>query len=54
MLHSLKNLLTCVCIYILAVLGLRCCVQSFSSCDERGLFLVVVHGLLISGASLVA
>ena len=38
----------------LAVLGLHCCVQSFSSCGERGLLFVVVCGLLIAAASLVA
>ena len=37
----------------LAVLGLRCCARAFSSCGERGLFLIVVHGLLIAVASLV-
>ena len=31
----------------LAVLGLCCCAQAFSSCDERGLLFVVVRGLLI-------
>ena len=34
----------------LAALGLRCC----SSCGERGLLFVAVHGLLIAVASLVA
>ena len=38
----------------LSALGLRCCVQSFSSCGERGLLSVVVRGLLIAVASLVA
>ena len=38
----------------LAVLGLCCCVWAFSSCSERGLLFVVVHGLLIAVASLVA
>ena len=39
----------------LAVLGLRCCMQSFSSCGERGrgLLFVAVRGLLIVVASLV-
>ena len=41
-------------IYLLATLGLRCCVQAFSSCGERGLLFVMVHGLLIAVASLVA
>ena len=40
-------------IYLLAVLGLRCCVWAFSSCGEQGLLFVVVHGLLIAVASLV-
>ena len=38
----------------LAALGLRCCVQAFSSCGERGLLFFAVHGLLIAVASLVA
>ena len=38
----------------LAVLGLRCCVQAFSSCGEGGLLFVAVHGLLTAMASLVA
>ena len=36
----------------LAVSDLRCCVWAFSSCGERGLLFVVVHGLLIEVASL--
>ena len=38
----------------LAVLGLHCCTWAFSSCGEWGLLFVVVHGLLIAVASLVA
>ena len=38
----------------LAVLGLRCCVRAFSGCGERELLFVVVCGLLIVVASLVA
>ena len=38
----------------LAALGLRCCTQAFSSCGERGLLFLVVGGLLIAVASLVA
>ena len=38
----------------LAALGVRCCAWPFSSCRERGLLFVVVHGLLIAVASLVA
>ena len=39
---------------LLAVLGLRCCAQAFSSCGEWGLLFVAVRGLLIAVASLVA
>ena len=38
----------------LAVLGLLCCAQAFSSCSEQGLLFVAVRGLLIAVASLVA
>ena len=38
----------------LASLGLCCCVRAFSSCGERGLLFVVVRGLLVAVASLVA
>ena len=38
----------------LAALGLRCCTQAFSSCGERGLLFLMVRGLLIAVASLVA
>ena len=37
----------------LAALGLRCCTRAFSSCGERGLLFVVVHGLLTGVASLI-
>ena len=37
----------------LAVLGLRCCMWTFSSCGERGLLFVPERGLLIAVASLV-
>ena len=40
--------------FYLAALGLRCCTRAFSSCGERGLLFVVVRGLLIAVASLVA
>ena len=46
-----------VLIYVflfLAVLGLCCYAQAFSSCGERGLFLIVVCRLLIAVASFVA
>ena len=36
----------------MAALGLHCCSRALSSCDERGLLFVVVHGLLIAVASL--
>ena len=38
----------------LAVFGLHCCTQAFSSCGEWGLLFVEVCGLLIVVASLVA
>ena len=38
----------------LAVLGLRCCMQAFSSCAEWVYSLVALLGLLVVGASLVA
>ena len=38
----------------LAGLSFRGCVWAFSSCGERGLLFVAVHGLLIAVASLVA
>ena len=41
-------------IYLLAVLGLRCCVQAFSSCSEWGLLFLAMRELLIAVASLVA
>ena len=41
-------------ILFLAALGLCCCVRAFSSCGERGLLFIVVRGLLIVVASLVA
>ena len=33
----------------LAALGLRCCMQAFSSCGEQGLLFVAVRGLLVVG-----
>ena len=39
---------------LLAVLGPRCCAWAFFSCSEWGPLLVVVRGLLIAVASLVA
>ena len=38
----------------MAALGLRCCVQAFSSCGEPGLLFVAVCRLLTAVASLVA
>ena len=38
----------------LADLGLCCCVRASSSCSKLVLLFVVVHGLLIAVASLVA
>ena len=41
-------------IYFFAALGFRCCTRAFSSCGGRGRLFVVVRGLLIVLASLVA
>ena len=41
-------------ILFMAALGLCCCARAFSSCGERGLLFIAVHGLLIAVASLVA
>ena len=30
-------------VFFLAMLGLRCCAQAFSSCGEQGLLFVMVH-----------
>ena len=38
----------------MAVLGLCCCIRTFSSCGERGLLFIAMCGLLIAVASLVA
>ena len=38
----------------LDALGLRCCARASSSCGEQDLLFVVVHGLPIAVASLVA
>ena len=51
------NIIIIILIYLflfLAALGLHCCAQAFSSCGERGLLFIVVCGLLIVVASLVA
>ena len=37
----------------LAVLGLHCHAQGFSSCSKQGLLFVVMHRLLLAAASLV-
>ena len=49
-----KNLFYLFMYLFLAALGLRCCTQAFSSCGEQGLLFIVVCGLLIAVASLVA
>ena len=44
----------CLFVYLfLAALGLHCCARAFSSCGKRGVFFVVMHGLLIVVASFV-
>ena len=37
--------------FFLAALVLRCCTWALSSCSERGLLFVAVHGLLVAVAS---
>ena len=49
-----KNKFIYLIYLFLVALGLRCCEWAFSSCGEWGLLFVVVHGLLIAVASLVA
>ena len=44
----------CLVLVLLAALGLHGCTQAFSSGSKRGLLFVVVCGLLIAVASLVA
>ena len=39
--------------YLLAVVGLRCCVLAFSGCGRQRLLLLLVHGLLTAAVSLV-
>ena len=42
----------CLFVYLfMAVLGLHCCTQAFSSCGERGLLFVVACGLQARGLS---
>ena len=43
-----------MCIYFLAVLGLRSCARAFSSCSERDYSSAVVPRLLTAVASLIA
>ena len=40
--------------FFMSALGLRCCVQAFSSCGEQGLLFAAERGLLMAVASLVA
>ena len=51
---AFKKKIIYLIIYFLAAFDLRCCVRAFSSCGERGLLFVAVHGLLMVVASLVA
>ena len=57
--HPLEYIPLRVCFFFffyfflfLAALGLYCCTLAFSSCGERRLLFVAVHGLLIAVASL--
>ena len=42
--ESVSSFYLFIYLFILAVLGLRCCAQAFSSCGERGLLFIVVRG----------
>ena len=53
-LFSFFKIILFIYLFILAAVGLHCCAQAFSSCGERGLLFIAVHGLLIAVASLVA
>ena len=46
--------MTVIFFFFLAALGLHCCARAFSGCGEQGLLFVVVCGLLVAVASLVA
>ena len=52
--NSFKKKINLFIYLFLAVLGLHCCVQPFSSCGEWGLLFIAVRRLLIAVASLVA
>ena len=53
--HMYMHFLKFNFIYLfLVALCLCCCAWAFSSCSERGLLFVVVHGLLTAVAFLVA
>ena len=41
-------------VYFLAVVGLHCCMWTFSSCSKQGLLFIVICGLLIAVAPPVA
>ena len=41
-------------VFFIRLCWVRCCARAFSSCGERGLLFVAVHGILIAVASLVA
>ena len=55
--HSIGCLFTLLFFFFnlfLAMLGLHCCEQAFSSCSKQGLLFVAVCGLLIAVVSLAA
>ena len=51
---SLTDLVQTLHFIVLAALGLRCCTRAFFSCSKWELLFIVMHGLLIEVASLVA
>lgn len=52
--HSAGSVLPFIYVFAVSCLGLHWCVWASSSCSERGLLLVAVHGLPVAVAFLVA
>ena len=52
--HAYSVFFKKIYLLFLAVLGLHCCTQSFSSCGEQELLFIVMCGLLVAVASLTA
>ena len=52
--YPMRDSLHIYIMYLLVVLGLQCCMQTFSNCGEQGLLFIVLNGLCIAVASLVS